>query len=222
MKTIKAVFIFLIFLCTAAAAQVNDAGLWLSLCADKKITKKITLDFSHELRFNENISELGTSFTELGAQYKISKKIAVSAYYRFIQRRQLNDFYLARHRSFIDISYRRKIKKIAVTLRQRLQGQLDAIKTEDDGGLPEYYMRTKFTAKLDMDKKYTPYIAGEIFYPVFAGMNTEVDNYRLSAGVEYELNKRHSFTLSYIINREVNVSNPWTEYISGIAYKFSF
>lgn len=205
-----------------AHSQVKDAGLWLSIAAEKKLTNKITIDLSHEFRFNENISELGSSFTEAGAEYKFTKKFSAGIYYRLIKRRQLNDYYLTRHRSFIDLTYRKKVKKVAFTLRQRVQGQMDAIKTEDDGSYPEYNMRTKLTVKLDLEKKYTPFVAAEIFYPVFTGIKSKVDNYRLAAGVEYELNKRHSFTLSYIINKEVNVNDPWTEYISGIAYKFSF
>lgn len=214
-------FLFL-FICLQSNAQVKDAGLWLSLNFEKKITKRIAAELSQEVRINENISELGISFTEIGGEYKFNKKVSAALFYRYIQKRQLNDMYLSSHRWFVDVSYKRKIKKISLTLRQRIQAQVRALSTSSESKVPEYYMRTKLSVKLDLDKKYTPFISGEIFYPVFNREEIFIDNTRVSAGFEYEFNKRHSVTIFYMINSEVNVNDPWTDYISGVSYKYSF
>lgn len=221
MKKIRALIIVFLF-CSQAKAQVKDAGLWLNFTIEKKFSKKIIAEISQELRFNENISELGTAFTEIGGGYKFNKKFTAGLYYRYIQKRQLNDYYLNSHRWFVDISYKRKIKKISFTLRQRVQAQVRAIETSSESKLPEYYMRTKLSIKFDLNKRYAPFIAGEIFYPVFNGEDLLIDNYRVSAGLDFEFNKRHSVTLFYMINTEVNVNDPWTDYISGVSYKYSF
>ncbi|HNR20939.1 MAG TPA: DUF2490 domain-containing protein [Bacteroidia bacterium] len=221
MKIIKSFFL-LFFFSLPALAQVKDAGLWLNFAVERKITQKVTMELSQELRLNENISELATAFTEIGGEYKFNKRFSAGLYYRYIQRRQLNDYYLNSHRWFVDVSYKRKIKKISLTLRQRLQSQVRALETSSESKVPEYYMRTKLTCKLDLDKKYTPFVSGEIFYPVFNGEDLFIDNHRFSVGCDYEFNKRHSVTLFYMINSEVNVNDPWTDYISGASYKYSF
>lgn len=220
MRVIKVIIFLLLF--TKATAQVKDAGLWLNFSMEKKFTKKISASLSQELRFNENISELGTAFTEVGGEYKFNKRFTGELYYRYVQKRQLNDYYLNSHRWFVDLSYKRKIKKISFTLRQRVQAQVRALETSSESKLPEYYMRTKLALKMDLDKKYTPFIAGEIFYPAFSGQDLFIDNTRFSLGFEYDFNKRHSVTLFYMINTEVNVNDPWTDYISGASYKYSF
>ncbi|MBL0072094.1 MAG: DUF2490 domain-containing protein [Bacteroidetes bacterium] len=98
-----------------SVAQVNDAGLWTSINLEKKITKKIAVDLSQEFRFNENISELGSFFTEISAQYKLHKNLSIGAGYRFINKRELDDSYEKRHRMLFDLNAKEKFWKIAVS-----------------------------------------------------------------------------------------------------------
>jgi Protein of unknown function (DUF2490) len=225
MKITKGLIIFLVFFFATempADAQVNDAGIWLSLNAEKKITSKVSIDLSQEFRLNENIAELGTAFTETGVSYKFNKHFSSAVFYRFIQKRQGNDFYEMRHRMFIDVTYKQKFKKVNVSLRQRIQSQVNSLKESRENMLPEYKMRTKLTVKYDFDKKYTPFVSSEIFYPVFNNNDSFIDNIRYAIGFDYEFNKRHAIALYYLINKEVNVSDLLTEFISGISYKYSF
>ncbi|MBK6640071.1 MAG: DUF2490 domain-containing protein [Bacteroidetes bacterium] len=105
----------LLFGSTFSVAQVNDAGLWTSINLEKKITKEIAVDLSQEFRFNENISELGSFFTEISAQYKLHKNLSIGAGYRFINKRELDDSYEKRHRMLFDLNTKEKISKIAVS-----------------------------------------------------------------------------------------------------------
>lgn len=214
--------VFELCLLTKAQSQVNDAGLWMSLNAEKKITSKFSLSFSQEFRLNENISELGTAFTELGAEYKVYKKIFVGLSYRFLQKRQVDDFYSLRHRVNIDAGYRLKTHKISFTIRERFQTQYKDVNTSPEGHLPEYYLRNKLSVKYDLGKKYTPFLSAEIFYQLNNPAGNEIDNLRYAGGFSYEVNKFHSIDLFYLINKEINVNNPWTEYVIGIGYKYSF
>ena len=65
-------------------AQVyNDAGLWLTLKAEKKITPRFSAELTQEFRMDENISELGEFYTESGIVYKFNKSIRFSADFRY-------------------------------------------------------------------------------------------------------------------------------------------
>ena len=203
-------------------AQVNDAGLWTSVNVEKKIISRLTVSLTEELRFNENISELGTAFTEIGADYKFNKFVSFGASYRFIQKRRVDDFYSLRHRYNMDLSLKYKIKKIGITLRERFQTQYSDVNTSENGKVPERYLRNKLTLKYDLDKKYMPFISAELFYQLSNPRGNEFDNVRYAAGFDYEINKRMSASLFYIINKEFNVNDPWTEYIIGTGFTFSF
>lgn len=217
-------FLFLLFLLPAfnSNAQVNDAGLWTSINIEKKISKGFTAALSQEFRFKENISELGTAFTEVGIEHKIIKRLSFGIGYRFIQSRSLDDAYSLRHRLMADLSYRYKIKHVGITLRERFQSQVKDVQYGEDGFAPVHYLRSKMSIKYAPEKKYAPWISAELFYQLNNNKGNEIDNIRYAAGIDYDFNKRHSVGLFYLINQEINMSDPLTEYISGISYKYSF
>ncbi len=212
----------LLFWSTFSVAQVNDAGLWTSINLEKKITKKIAVDLSQEFRFNENISELGSFFTEISAQYKLHKNLSIGAGYRFINKRELDDSYEKRHRMLFDLNTKEKISKIAVSARIRFQSQYSGVNTSENGKVPDNYLRTKLSVKYDFEKRYTPYLSGETFFHLNAPDGILFDNYRLSFGIEYEFTKRSDIQFGYLIDQEVQVNNPWTSYITTIAYNYRF
>ena len=213
------------FLLTASKSfsQEEDAGLWTSIDISKKLSNGYTVSISEELRFNENVTELGTAFIEIGISHKIFKHLTGSIAYRFIQAKRMDDSYSIRHRLFIDLAYRIKYKKVIFTLRERLQSQVKDVQSSDAGFSPQYTsLRSKLTVKYDTDKKYTPWLACEMFYQLSNPEGNEIDNMRYSLGVDYKFNKKNSMSLFYLINEEVNLNNPLTSYIIGVNYSYSF
>jgi hypothetical protein len=212
----------LLFLFTRAFSQVNDAGLWASLNAEKKITPRLSITLSEELRMNENVTEIGTYFTDAGVTYKIGKLFKVSVDYRFTQKRRLDDSYSKRHRLYLDLSARKKFKPVIITFRTRFQTQYADIYSSTDGKIPEYYSRNKLTFKFDPDKKFVPYVYSEIFTPLNKSTGLCIDNARYCAGVEYEFNRMHKVDVFYLVQKEYNVNDPETDFVAGIGYYLTF
>jgi len=214
--------LFILFIKTPVTSQWNDAGLWSSITVEKKITQNFSAQLSEELRFNENISELGTIYTDFGISYRIYKNISASANYRFIQKRRVDDFYNKRQRLYFDFLFRHKLSKLTFTLRERVQSQLREVESDQNATSPEYYSRTKFTLKYDFGKKYFPFASAELFYPLNSNsrFGNEIDNVRYAVGVDYEFNKYNAVDLFYLINKELHANDPLTEYIIGIGYTF--
>ena len=216
-------FILLLLLLPAmVSGQVNDAGLWSSINLQKKLNGKFTVDLCQEFRFNENISELGSFFTEASLQYKINKRISVSAGYRFINKRELDDHYSKRHRALIDLNLKHKISKVTAAARIRFQSQFADYYSSETGKIPENYLRTKLTFKYDTGKRITPSIGGETFVNLNRAEGMLLDTYRLSAGLEYEINKRTSVEVGYLLDKEIQVSEPWTSYITTVGFNYNF
>lgn len=210
-----------LFLLTAAPlwAQYNDAGLWLSLAAEKKFTKKLSASASSEWRFNENWAELGAINNDLGVDYKVTKNLRVGAYVRLMSVRQLDNSYLRKHRFYADAAYKVKIRKIQSQLRLRVLSQFKDYKGGDDWSSAAKYLRYKLSFKYDTGKRWMPYCYAEGWTNLDERL---FDQYRLSAGVSYEVNKQHGLELGYLINREINVVNPVTDYVVAMGYTFSF
>ena len=198
--------------------QEKDAGLWTSLGIETGIAKRFNLSLVQEFRFHENISELGTSFTDVGLDYKLNKHFQVAANFRFIQKRKTNNSFSYRYRPYLDIKYTSKIKPIEFAIRCRIQDEIADVGRAADGGVPEYYLRNKFSLSLDRKKLLSPYISAEFFSPLNFPRSTIIDNIRTSVGLKYALSKHNEFEMYYMIQKEVQVSNPRTDFIIGLGY----
>ena len=201
-------------------AQVKDAGLWTSVSFEAKVVKRLTATISEEVRFNENISEVGTVFTEVGLTYKLNKHFQFAGNYRYIRKRTVEDYYSFRHRFYTDIKYSYKLKPFDISLRSRFQDQYSDIGRAADGGIPEYYLRNKLSLGLDLNKAYSPYISVELFSPLSYPRYNAFDNIRTTAGIEYAISKHHKIEINYMIQKEVNVSEPEMDFVLGLGYSY--
>lgn len=201
-----------------AVAQTKDAGLWTSFAIEKKITQSLEVSLAEELRFNENISELGTFFTDAGVTYRLNNDFRISANYRFINKRQVEDYYSIRHRYYFDLNYRKKMNKLTPALRVRMQSQYSDIFSSDDGKIPEWYLRPKISLRYNMKGPWNPYVSSEFFYH-FA--EKEFDNVRYTVGAERNISAKLQAGISFIHQREFNVSNAVYDYIWVVGLTYS-
>ncbi len=204
-------------------AQTNDAQLWMSAEFEKKLTPKLSLHFSEELRMNENMTEAGTIFSDLGASYDLVKGLSLSANYRFTDKRRLDDTYSNRHRYYFDLTYRYAPKPVIISLRARYQSQYTDVLSSENGEVPENYERTRLKIAFDIGKPYRPYLATEMYVPLKGNISSlMIDCMRYQAGVDYKFNQRHSLTAFYMIQKEINVTDPESDYVIGLGYSFVF
>lgn len=200
-------------------AQVNDAGMWIGIDLEKKLGSGLALQFSDEIRMNENISEVGTWLNELGLDYRINKVISASIAYRLIQKRRLDDSYSTRHRYLININFREKLGNFNFTFRTRYQSQYTDVLSSENGNSPDNYLRTRMVVKYNTNRKYTPFLSGETFFHLNHPEGVVFDNYRINGGISYEWNKKSSLNLGYMMDREINVSDPWTNYVITLSWE---
>lgn len=219
----KHILLLLLFLMgNSLFAQVNDAGLWLSVNLEKKITPAFSACFTEEVRLNENITEVGTIFSDLGLTYKLWKRLKIGAFYRFSLKRRLDDTYNQFHSWYCEASYREKIKPISLILRLRYQSKYSDPETSEKSGIANSHIRTKLTLKYDTDKKIEPYVYAELFFGLNSTSNSSFDQIRGCAGFEYTFNRMHKIDLHYLIRKECQANNPETDYVIGISYYLTF
>lgn len=208
-----------------AQAVYPDAGSWNTFNVDYKLNKKLSGVFTEELRFKENFSRLNLFYTNLGLEYKFSDFFKAALVYRFIEKFQDDNSFSFRHRLMLDLTIKKKFGKIGFSYRQRIQAEKRDIYSSDIGYLPEWYSRNKFTLKYDTDKRYTPYVAVELRYQFRNPREWQSDKTwhrsRYSIGIDYKINKKSTFGLYYLIQREFNVVLPQNLYIVGLEYSIS-
>lgn len=216
-----ALMVFLTVFYSISVAQQSDLGLWTAISIEKNITKDLSYSVSEEIRFFNNIGSLGTVFTDAGLNYKFNKYFRASINYRFAMKLEPG-MISNRSRYYLDLSARKKFGRVMAIDRIRLQSQFNDYFTSDNGRSPYYYLRNLLLFKLDLDKKYTPYLGGEVFYQLNNPEGNMIDNIRLRTGVNYDINKNNSIDLGFIFQKEINKRNPLTSYIPTVSYSYVF
>lgn len=217
-------FIYCSCLSPVSAQIRQDAGMWATLTIQHALNKKINLVIDEEFRLKENYQRINLFYTNIGIDYKVNKFLKISPTYRTIQKKKLDGNYSYRHRLMLDVTVKKKIKKITLSERVRYQIEVQDFYTSKKGKFPEQYLRLKTDIKYDLKKKITPYYSCEFRYQIRnpRGDGPVYDNgfhrIRNVLGLEYEINKKNSINLYYLFQTEFNISTPESIYILGIAY----
>ncbi len=202
--------------------QQNDAGFWASVTIKKQVTRKFGVNISEQIRLYQNVSEIEQIFTDLGAEYAFTSSFKAAFNYRMTKKNE-QTYYSTRHRFYLDVSYRYKAKPFVFTVRERIQRQVEEVNSSETGKIPVWYLRSKLAVKLDLDKKYSPYVSAEVAYLIDNVDETDqvFDKARYEVGVDYEFDKRSSLNLFYLIQSDL-IENKTRDFVSGVGYTYSF
>ena len=222
-KMSKKLFLFtsLVFIYFFSFSQVNDFAIWTGAAVKHKINSNLDVQVKGQLRFNENVTELGALYAQADGEYSLSNSFSVGLAYRFERKRRTDDFYGSRHRINLNASYKVESGNFDVSLRERFQTQYSDVNSSKDGKIADYYLRSKLTTKYKISKSADGYVSGELWYALNNGGNKQFDNVRYSGGLEYQLNGRNGIELFFLIDKEFNVRHPSANYVAGIMYSYS-
>ena len=88
----------------------DDFQLWSKVELGYKINKKVSVELTEGFRLRENASLPSKTFTDFNATYKHNKKVRIVTGYRFIQAFNLAQDIRLRHRWYVDMTLRQKVK----------------------------------------------------------------------------------------------------------------
>lgn len=201
---------------------INDAGLWTTATVEKEFKNKTTVFLTEEFRLRENFTQLNLFYTDIGVSYRPVKPLKISLSYRSIEKFQPDQTFSYRHRLMLDISWRSRVGSWIISYRQRLQSELRNMYSSPNGMIPEWYARSKFQLKYDLNKPVAPYIGTELRYQISDPGNIESNGLwhrvRYFAGLDYKLNDKHTLGAYYLIQHEFDVLSPQNLYIVGLEY----
>lgn len=214
--------IFIICLSISIAnAQVNDAQLWTKLSVSKAFSQSFNADVDFSTRYNNNITKFNTFYVQFGANYKLAKWLKVGANFRYTEKYDFEEMIHSRYRGGVFAILKKKFfKTVELQYRTMYQHQYKDIYTSEKGQSPTHFFRNKFNISLDLDQKYTPYMSCEVYFR-YTYKFQDLSKLRYIVGVNYEINNFHQIDLQYLIQNEVNVKNPLSSYVIGLAYKLS-
>ena len=234
------VLAFLLLASVEVKAEGDDFGIWSEVDVEKKISKKMSLEGDLELRTRDNVKTVDRWSGSVGASYKLTDWLKASAGYTLLydNNEKWNDkqtkvakFWGVRHRFNVSLTGSVDFGNLSVSLRERWQYTYRPEKTvertkvsngkvEDKtyNGKGKNVWRNRLQLKYKVTSLWRPYINGETYV---AGSGLE--KYRLSAGTEIRLSKKHSFDVKYMFQKSCSDDeDEGNRHIIGLGYTFKF
>lgn len=201
----------------------DDAALWLNLDIEKKVNDKFGIHFSHSSRINNNISEYGLGYGDIGVSYSHIKNIKVMADYVLREKRNLDGSYSTRHRGYLAVILKKEISQFSFSYRYRFQAEFKDMLTSEDGLAPRYYDRHKFTVKYEINKRFEAFVSEELYYPWYQAKNKGFDRSRSAVGLTCNLSKRKSIEGNFTYRHELNAFDRTNrDFIYSLTYSYEF
>lgn len=189
----------------------SDLELWTGGEVGIKLSKKFSTSLAGQVRFDDTISALKKSLTEIGAHYKLGKRFSIKGIYRFT----FPPNQTMQQRVAVDANYswKEKGRPLSVKYRLRYQHVLGDTRT---------YVRNKIKFDYNLSKLVDPMIAYELFFRLNGKNEFRVS--RLTIGLDWKITKQLELTTYYRLQDDIFVKSPERQHIIGLlmAYEFDF
>ncbi len=150
-------------------------------------------------------------------------------------------FWRNRHRGLFELTAKRKFGRFTISLRERYQytyTPVDSTKRFDyrfEGGEwkqefdkwndkkrdDEHALRSRIKVEYDIKNcPLAPFVSYEIHNLIDEGM--KVDKHRITAGADWNIDKKHKLSLAYLLNAPDFKSGTVRDHVVNVGYKFDF
>lgn len=195
--------IFLFLLPLAAFGQDKDFGIWYGISAEHKLTEKVVVDLSTNIRTFNNAAKIEEAFLEGGIAYSFSKRLAIAGSYRLSKNIENNNSYYYQHKMFLDFKGNVPLGDFSFSGRLRFQTRTKTYIKDENDKYPDYTGRIKLKAVYKTPAfPVNPYVYVESFCPMFSDKTRTIEKNRFGAGLEFKIAKHHSIEAEYIFQRD--------------------
>jgi|WetSurMetagenome_2_1015567.scaffolds.fasta_scaffold11823_4 hypothetical protein len=186
-----------------ALGQEKDFGIWYGVSAEHKLSKKLEIDLSTNVRTFKNASKIDEAFIEGGLTYNLYKHLGIGGSYRLTDGIENNNSYYYQHKFIFDIKGSTEPGNFSLSARFRFQIRTKTYFKDITEDHPDYTGRFKLKAVYKSPSfPLNPYVYFESFCPMFSANSGRIGKTRYSAGLDLSITKVHSVSVEYIFQRD--------------------
>ena len=199
--------------------QEQDFQIWSRFALKYDASATTRLYIEEEFRFRENAQRLDKNHTEFGIAQDLTDRFRIGGFYRFINLREISGLSNNRHRFAIQASYDVDLAPWTLWVRPRFQSTFGSIRHSADWNIPELYLRTEAgISRRPKGNKIEYHADIEWWFPLEKGQPFYTDQYRLTAGVEFRIDRNRRIDIAYRLQQELQVNNPERYHIICLTY----
>ncbi len=213
--------IYCICIVISANSQNRDYQTWLTLDFSLPLYNKISFNFENETRFINNSSLLGRNQLESELLYPLTKRLSVSAGYRYKTDYPFSEYSESWHTWLTNILYNIRKNRFRINTRFRLMSRTDDLFSESVNNNLIHREKVRLGYKI----RKTPclvYIGTETYFQINSYTPFELRKLRMFAGGWYQLNKVSRISVDFIHDRAYNRRIPERNFILQFGYSLDF
>lgn len=164
---------------SVAFAQDSELQAWSKGEVEADVKQGLAISVAQHLRMFTDTATIQSALSELAFKQRILPWLAVGGGYRLEFVRQPGDAFQTRHRMQLGLSWKRKMQRISLDLRARVQARFQDEK--DTRWKTRSRLRIRYLT--DSKMKLRPSLAGEFFYGLGDGKNSGSQKLRLTSSL---------------------------------------
>lgn len=210
-------------LCAGINAQQQDFQTRLGVDVSGDLLHDFGWDIETQQRWRNNSSVSDLTLFQAGASYTPFSFLEIGLGYRGSFVYQQNETTAYKQRIHTDVSLDHRINPFKLVYRNRLQYGFDRFQTFSLIGGPALTWRHRIGVKYyPFGWPLRPQASVEIFQKLNTSDKRGISEIRYIIGTEYLLSRQLSLDVDYILNKEINDSNPITENIISASLNYKF
>lgn len=222
---IKSFLILFLLLCISfrnIAQPQNDFRMVTGFSIEKKLSRSLSFSFLNNEIFNQNLNELGVAFADAGINYKLNRQFSFGVNYRFVKRKNIENFYDDRQMIYGDAAYSKYFSRFSFSIRSRLQVQYYPKLFSSNYRTPQIYNRNKISLRYKINYYLNPYVSVENFMNLNAAGKRMLTDIRYTAGCYYAFNNFFKTEFYYSIDNGLNRVSRINYFTAGAICYFKF
>jgi len=192
-----------VFVAIFASAQSHSFEVWTGVGTSVDVSKRFSVDFEAETRFQQNSALLKQGLAEVGARYNITKPLFVGISYKFTEKYRKNG-YFPMHTVAAVVGYKKKIDDFRFSIQTKLNVTKNMYVKNSEGLQPEIVDKNKIKVAYSLRKHVRPSLFVETYHPIEAGSMYRISTVKYGASCGFEFKKKLGLDLGYIFRQEID------------------
>ena len=185
---------YLLFSSILSSQSKDEWGSWIMLYGDNEISKNLDIVTEFRLHHYEIFDVLDNQFYKIGLGYRITPEVSVGAGYVHHYSETRTSISTSENRPYEEIGLKRKIKKLSISNRYRLEHRWI-----NNDGVTDFINRMRYRLQVTHPLGANFYI--KVFDEVFLNLEQTIFNQnRLHGGIGYTFSPDFKVELGYVKN----------------------
>lgn len=184
-------------------SQSHSVEVWTGLETSTDITKRLSIDFEAEARWQQTSALLKQLIAEMGVEYNLTKTIFIGTSYKIADKYKKNG-YFPEHTLAGVIGYKKKFDSFRLAVQTKVNVSKNSYTKNKESLRPEVVDKNKIKITYTGMPRIRPSAFVETYHVVAPGSNFHIATAKYSVNCSFQFRKKTSVDLGYMLRHEID------------------